>query len=126
MASVALRRLSLTTPSLAEKKKKKSKAAGAGGEAGADGAATAAGQGSEAAAGSAPAAAGKGGKKKEDTPSEQTTPPTVPVRLLFKSGTFPTGEFQSYKVGVAPSCAIRRYTWAMASSLPHCKAWLCC
>ena len=31
------------------------------------------------------------------TPSQQTDPPSVPVRLLFPSGTFPEGEWQSYK-----------------------------
>ena len=30
-------------------------------------------------------------------PTEQTTPPTVPVKLLFRDGIFPEGEFQSYK-----------------------------
>ncbi|KAL4527505.1 hypothetical protein Ndes2526A_g08712 [Nannochloris sp. 'desiccata'] len=30
-------------------------------------------------------------------PTEQTTPPTVPVKVLFRDGIFPTGEFQSYK-----------------------------
>ncbi len=30
-------------------------------------------------------------------PTEQTTPPTVPVKLLFRNGIFPEGEFQNYK-----------------------------
>lgn len=31
------------------------------------------------------------------TPTAQTTPPTVPVKLLFRDGVFPEGEWQSYK-----------------------------
>jgi methionyl aminopeptidase len=30
-------------------------------------------------------------------PTEQTTPPTVPVKLLFREEIFPEGEFQNYK-----------------------------
>jgi methionyl aminopeptidase len=65
-----------------KKNKKKKKAAGAGeGEAGA------------AAPGAAPAAAAKAVAH----PTVQTEPPSVPVRLLFPSGSFPEGEWQSYK-----------------------------
>ena len=38
-----------------------------------------------------------GGGGAAGTPTEQTTPPTVPVKLLFKDGVFPQGEWQSYK-----------------------------
>ena len=75
------------------KKKKKAGAAAAGEGEGADGAAAANGSAAHATAtttaGSKPGAAA--------APTKQTTPPSVPVRLLFPSGTFPEGEWQSYK-----------------------------
>ena len=67
-----------------KKKKNKKKKAATGAE-GADAAAAPGGgamQGAEAAAGGA---------------KVQTDPPSVPVRLLFPSGTYPEGERQSYK-----------------------------
>lgn len=47
---------------------------------------------------SAPAAKKKkaGGGGGGAVPTQQTVPPTVPVKLLFPSGTFPEGEWQSY------------------------------
>lgn len=70
-----------------KKKKKKKK-----GKKKADGEGAAENGGGEAAAAAAP-----GGTVAAPKDGKQTEPPTVPVRLLFPSGKFPEGEFQSYK-----------------------------
>ena len=46
----------------------------------------------------ASAVASSKGSKSATTPTEQTDPPTVPVRLLFPRGTYPEGEWQSYAI----------------------------
>ncbi|KAI3428315.1 hypothetical protein D9Q98_006695 [Chlorella vulgaris] len=64
-----------------KKKKKKSKKKKAGGASAVNGDAN----------GSA------GGSKAAPAPTQQTVPPSVPVKQLFPSGTYPEGEQQSYK-----------------------------
>ncbi len=81
-----------------KKKKKSKKKAGAA----ADGAAGSANGNSVGAAGSAaPSSNGSGATKlpalKPGEKYEQTSPPTIPVRLLFPDGKYPEGEWQSYK-----------------------------
>ena len=44
-----------------------------------------------------PASASKPAVPAAPTPTSQTDPPTVPVRLLFPGGKYPEGEWQSYK-----------------------------
>ena len=70
---------------LRKKNKKKKKAGAPGGTEAGDAVAAAGGQASK------PAAAAS------TTPGEQTDPPSIPVRLLFPSGVFPEGQWQSYK-----------------------------
>lgn len=43
------------------------------------------------------ASAGAGAGEGAAAPTEQTDPPSIPVRLLFPSGVYPEGEWQSYK-----------------------------
>ncbi|KXZ49245.1 hypothetical protein GPECTOR_22g837 [Gonium pectorale] len=64
-----------------KKKKRGKKKAGASGAEGAAGAASA-----------APSTSARPGEK-----LEQTSPPSIPVRLLFPDGKYPEGEWQSYK-----------------------------
>lgn len=68
-------------------------APGEGGEAGAEGAAK---KKKKKKSKKKKSAGGGGGCSAPVAPTKQTVPPTVPVALLFPSGTFPEGEWQSY------------------------------
>jgi methionyl aminopeptidase len=78
------------------KKKAKKQAAAATDGGGADDAAPAPAPAPAAAAASASSAAPAAKKKGGSTPKSQTSPPSVPVRLLFPGGIYPEGEWQSY------------------------------
>ena len=48
-------------------------------------------------------------KSKSDSPVEQTSPPRVPLDLVFPSGDFPEGEVQSYQATTRTTAAERRH-----------------
>jgi len=78
------------------KKKAKKQAATADGGGGGDAAALAAAAAASPAAAAAPAKKGSGSAA-TSTATRQTSPPSVPVRLLFPSGIYPEGEWQPYE-----------------------------